>query len=643
MCGIAGFIDFRCAPVERGPLLRRMLDRIAHRGPDDSGVMIEGAVGLGHRRLAVIDLSEHGHQPMQSQNGRFVITYNGEIYNHGRLREELEATGYRFAGRSDTEVLLALIENEGVESALQRCIGMFALAVWDRQLRVLRLARDRFGEKPLYYGLHDGVFLFGSELKAMTVHDAFRRHVDTSSLEELLRFGYTSAPNTIYQRTWKLLPGNILTVRLPDWDSSTGIDSGCPLEVKPYWSHQEVVLAGLQRPFVGTYEDATNALQELLTDAVGLQAEADVPLGALLSGGVDSTTVVALMQRSRRRAVQTYTIGFSEESFNEAGYAKEVAGYLGTRHSELYVSSADALEVVPNLPLMYDEPLADASQIPTFLVAHLARKEVTVALSGDGGDELFAGYPRYVFGRSIAGLRGRQFLAYVLQTILRTEMDVLARVLPSPLRRRLARKRLETLSRLLAARSFRQIAETVAELNRDSASLVQVLVRRESAFSCHRPVELEREYGMMAMLLDRETYLPDDVLQKVDRATMAVSLECRAPFLDHRIAEFTATLPMSFLMGDRETKRVLRAVLYRLIPRNLVDRPKAGFSIPLGRWLRGELREWGWDLLGSTKLSDVLRMSRCRELFETHLSGSRDLSLACWGFFSALAWAEAWL
>jgi asparagine synthase (glutamine-hydrolysing) len=404
------------------------------------------------------------------------------------------------------------------------------------------------------------------------------------------------------------------------------------------------LLGGLRRPFAGTFDDATAALEELLSDAVRLQAQtADVPLGAFLSGGVDSSTVVALMQRFSRRQVQTYSIGFAEDGFNEAGYAKAVAGYLGTCHSELYVSSTDALQVVPKLPFMYDEPLADSSQIPTFLVAQLARTEVTVALSGDGGDELFAGYPRYAFGSSIAGVRGRQLLGATLQAALRSHLDLLTRVLPTPVRGRLARRRLETLSMLLTARSFRQIAESVVELNRESASLVQMPVRRDSAFSSRRPLELERAYGQMAMLLDRETYLPDDVLHKVDRATMAVSLESRAPLLDHRIAEFAATLPMSFLMKHGENKRVLRAVLYRMVPRDLVDRPKAGFSIPLGRWLRAELREWAWELLDSRKLADILDMDGCRQLFKRHLTGERDLSLACWGVFSALAWAEAWL
>ena len=644
MCGIAGFIDPRCAAAEREPALRAMLDRIAHRGPDDSGTLLDGAVAVGHRRLAVIDLSEHGHQPMESRSGRFVITYNGEIYNYQRLRAELEAKGHVFVGHSDTAVLLALIEEAGLESALRRCIGMFALAVWDRRQRTLQLARDRFGEKPLYYALQGGVFLFGSELKALASHPAFSRRVDPASLEELLRFGYTSAPHSIYQQTWKLLPGHILAVRPQGGDTAPAGDHGYELESKPYWSHQEVLLAGMQRPFAGTFEDATGALEELLSDAVRLQAQtADVPLGAFLSGGVDSSTVVALMQRSSRHPVQTYSIGFAEDGFNEAGYAKAVAGHLGTRHSELYVSSTDALQVVPKLPVMYDEPLADSSQIPTFLVAQLARTEVTVALSGDGGDELFAGYPRYAFGSSIAGIRGRQLLGFTLQSALRAHLDLLARVLPTSLRGRLARRRLETLSRLLAASSYRQIAESIVELNRDSASLVQTVVRRDSAFSSRRPLVLERAYGQMAMLLDRETYLPDDVLHKVDRATMAVSLESRAPLLDHRIAEFAATLPMSFLMRNGENKRVLRAVLYRLVPQGLVDRPKTGFGIPLGRWLRGELREWAWELLASRKLGDLLDMDRCRQVFERHLSGDRDLSLACWGVLSALAWAQAWL
>lgn len=643
MCGIAGFADLSSSTGDSEFELRQMLKRIVHRGPDDSGIYVANGIALGHQRLSIIDLSAQGHQPMRSQDGKFVIVFNGEIYNYEVLEAELRARGRRFVGRSDTEVLLVLIEEFGLESALKKCVGMFAVAVWNTHDRVLQLARDRFGEKPLYYGWHNGVFLFGSELKALAAHRSFSRCVDPDSISELLRFGYIAAPNSIYLRTKKLLPGSILTLHVPvdSRDSSRLLSSMS--NCKKFWSHQDVMLSGLENPYKGTYEDAVEVLESLISRAVEMQLHADVPLGAFLSGGIDSSLIVSVMQRLSSRSTRTFSIGMEDAALDESGYAKSVAEYLKTEHSELLVSADLAANVIQKIPVLYDEPLADSSQIPTYMVAHLARAQVTVALSGDGGDEIFCGYQRYAFGKKVAELRGRKVLAVIPTLMLYGGVHHVAPMLPASIGGRFERSRLTVLARWLSASDVRQILELAAEVNRDSFSLTTTSSLRQSRFMAMRPQRLMQEYHRLAMLLDREVYLPDDVLQKVDRATMGVSLESRAPLLDHRIAEFAASLPIEHLVAGRQSKRILRDVLYKVIPRELVDRPKAGFSIPLGKWLREPLRDWGRELLKSRKLSEFMNMKNCENLFDAHLRGDRDLSLACWPIFSALAWAEEWL
>ena len=642
MCGLAGFVDARLGEAEASRRLADMLTSIAYRGPDDSGTWLEGPVAIGHRRLAIVDLSPLGHQPMVSNSGRLVMAFNGEIYNHKLLRKELEERGCSFRGHSDTEVLLALIEEGGLEAALHKCVGMFALAVWDRSARKLQLARDRFGEKPLYYGWHGGAFVFGSELKALTLHPAFAKEPDRDSLVEILRFGYVLAPHSIYQSTYKVRPGTLITLQLPQGSQHLTKENSLVAEVT-YWSHQDSVLRAMERPFAGSLADAAAELEVLLTDAVRLQMQADVPLGAFLSGGVDSSAVVSLMQQQSSQRVRTYSIGFEFDSFNEAPYAKAVAGQIGTHHTELYVGQADALAVIPLLPAMYDEPVADSSQISTHVVAKLARNDMTVVLTGDGGDELFCGYNKYLLGRRFTALAGRRLLAATLGVMPWNGIEKSASLLPRPLRTRFAAARFKALHRLLASPGHRQMAEFFSELYRDSHELVLGGRLRASPFSAARPARLEELYEPMAMLLDRETYLPDDVLAKVDRATMSVSLESRAPLLDHRIAEFAASLPLQYLVNGGQTKRVLRQLLYKRVSPDLVDRPKAGFSVPVTKWLRLELNTWATDLLNSRKCADLLDMDRCRALFDVHNRGERDMSAVCWAVLSILGWAEQWL
>lgn len=612
MCGIAGFIDPLADEAKSAAFLERMLNRIAHRGPDDSGAWIEGDVAIGHRRLSIIDMSPFGHQPMVSDDKRYVIAFNGEIYNHQQLRKELKAAGRRFRGHSDTEVLLALIQECGLESAVKRCIGMFAIVLWDRRERTLQFARDRFGEKPLYYGWYGGALLFGSELKALTEHKNFVREVDPESVALLLRFGYIPSPYSVYRHTRKLRPGTILTLRLPqERDEPLTAEKCAPVE-STYWSHQETILHGLEKPFSGSFDQAVEELEYLLRDAVRLQMQADVPLGAFLSGGIDSSTIVAFMQQLSSQRVRTYSIGFDVPSHDEAECATRVAQYLGTDHVVSYVRSADVLNVIPQLPLMYDEPLGDSSQIPTYLVARLARRDVTVSLSGDGGDEIFCGYHKYRLGERFARLKGRQLLAVLVGALPWSTIQSIASRLSRRLGRKLTVAHFRTLSRLLAGKRFQDIAAVVAEIGKDLEMLMPTRTTRTTAFDLERPGALEASYHRLAMLLDRESYLPDDILTKVDRATMAVSLESRAPLLDHRIAEFSARLPMSFLVDGGETKRVLRHVLYRKVPRALVDRPKRGFELPLTEWLKVELRPWATELLASRTCEDLLNLDYCR-------------------------------
>lgn len=648
MCGLAGLMvtgspDGR----ELEHAVHRMIDPIVHRGPDDAGIWVDAdaAVALGFRRLAIVDLSAQGHQPFTSASGRFTLVFNGEVYNHTSIRAVLEREGWQFRGHSDTEVIAAAFERWGIESAVRRFIGMFAIAAWDSDARCLSLIRDRLGIKPLYFYHHGGTLAFGSELKSLMALPNVDRTLDVDALAAYLRHLYVPAPQSIFQHVRKLLPGHILTVRTA---------AGSTPIAEPYWRLDDVYEAGIAEPFEGTEAEAVDELTRLLTDAVRLRMQADVPLGALLSGGIDSTTVVALMQANSSRATRTFSVGFTDESHNEAPHAARVAERLGTDHTEMVVSGTDALSVVPHLPELFDEPLADPSQIPTYLVSRLARQQVVVALTGDGGDEVFAGYHRYIQGArligrlvqvpkpvrrvaaAVAGAGAPQFWDRAHRTV--------APLLPSAHRYRLPGEKIRKLEHLLRA-------DTRAEMYRSLLSAWQYperLLTTPASANSHAEALLgarpDRPLLDRMMLGDQATYLADDLLAKVDRASMAVSLEARVPLLDHRVVEFGWRLPLHYKVRGGEGKWILRQVLYRLVDRQLVERPKMGFSAPISEWLRGPLRRWAEDLLldASSGRDALLSTEMIRAEWAEFQSGRKNTALGLWAVLMFQAWRRRW-
>lgn len=632
MCGIAGYFSERAAEFGGGVLVA-MGDAIAHRGPDDQGAWFDadGGIGLVHRRLAIVDLSAAGHQPMASQSFRYVIIYNGEIYNHLELRHALEAQGAAPAwrGHSDTETLLAGFDVWGIEATLQRAVGMFAFAVWDRSERVLHLARDRMGEKPLYYGWSQGCFLFGSELKALRAHPAFDAYIDRDAVAELLRFQFISAPRSIFSGFHKLPPGTILSLSLGQPDATP----------RPYWSLSEGARRGVVHPFTGSFDDAVEMLEALLQESVGRQMMADVPVGAFLSGGIDSSLIVALMTAVASQPVKTFSIGFSETEFDEAPFARQVADYLGTDHTEFYVTPGDALAVIPRLPQLYDEPLADVSSIPTLLVSGLARSRVTVSLSGDAGDELFGGYSTYQSAERFLALHNR--LPNSVQNGLSRMVQGGAQ-LASRFNRGAFARRLRLLEAVLSASDHDQLTDRLnGHWHGERIPVIASTIGDTRNTIQFDPLRLDPLTRMMAR--DMTFYLPDDVLAKVDRAAMAVSLETRVPFLDHRIVEFALSLPLDYKIRNGVGKAVLRDLLYRHVPRALVDRPKKGFSVPLAAWLRGPLRDWAEDLLDENKLKsdELFSASAVRTAFDEHLSGRRDRHNDLWPVLMVQQWMRS--
>jgi asparagine synthase (glutamine-hydrolysing) len=621
-----------------------MTDAIVHRGPDDSGVWVDPTAGiaLGFRRLAIVDLSAHGHQPMRSESGRFFIIFNGEVFNHLSLRRELESSGCSFRGHSDTEVILAAFDQWGIERAVRRFIGMFAIAVWDAGRAELSLIRDRLGIKPLFVYHRDGLVSFGSELKALLAGPEFDKTLDTAALTSYLRYLYVPAPQSIFRHVVKLAPGHILTIA----------DPTAPLPPSvPFWSAETAARDGQAAQFSGGDEDAVAELETLLTDAVRLRMQADVPLGALLSGGIDSSTVVALMQASADRPVKTFTIGFDQHEFDEAAHARAVAKHLGTDHTELHLTGADALAVVPRLAEMFDEPLADPSQIPTFLVCELARREVTVALTGDGGDELFGGYNRYIQGeRLIAGFERwprllRRFSASGLTSFSpRTwnrMRDKLRPVFPVAGRTRLLGEKVHKLGDLLRAESTQEMYRTLLSAWQDPERMVVGGVAGNS----DRALDSDLQLALMEqmMLADQTSYLPDDLLAKVDRASMATSLEARVPILDHRVVEFSWRLPRRFKVRDGRGKWILREILHKHVPPALVDREKMGFSVPLAKWLSGPLRNWAGDLLLSRESEEFLRSVPVRREWDRFLAGDSTNAAGIWAVVMFRAWQNRWL
>jgi asparagine synthase (glutamine-hydrolysing) len=627
-----------------------MADQLIHRGPDDSGVWVdaEAGVALGFRRLAIVDLSPAGHQPMTSSSGRYVIVFNGEVYNFGELRKELESRGHAFRGRSDTEVMLEAVSEWGLEAAVKKFVGMFAFALWDRRERVLHLVRDRLGIKPLYCGWQGKTFLFGSELKALRAHPDFDPEINRDALALYLRYGYIPQPYSIYQGIRKLPPGHIL---------SLGAGAQTPLELSQtasYWSAQEVYENGAANPWRGSEDEAVEELDRLLRESVRLRMIADVPLGAFLSGGIDSSTVVALMQAQSNRSVKTFTIGFHAQEFNEADHAKTVAAHLGTEHTELYVTPKEALDVIPKLPTLYDEPFADSSQIPTYLVSALTRRHVTVSLSGDGGDELFGGYQRYCNARQFwKTVRGfpyvtRKALAGFIRVCKPATYDRLVGGL-GPLLPRLARpssvgERMYRLAEVITVRNPEELYRHLVSYWKSPMELV--LNAKEAPDLLTQSSEWARldDISQRMMFLDLTTYLPDDILAKLDRASMGVSLEARVPVLDHRVVEFAARVPVSMKIRSGQGKWLLRQMLYRYLPPELVERPKMGFSVPIEEWLRGPLRDWAEGLLDQDRLrrEGFFRSEPIRELWAEHLSGQRNWQGHLWNVLMFQAWTEKW-
>jgi asparagine synthase (glutamine-hydrolysing) len=651
MCGIAGLIS----PRRIDPLIvQRMTDPIAHRGPDDEGVWIdrESGVGLGHRRLSIIDLSPLGHQPMPSNDGRYVLSYNGEIYNHAALRTELEQTGlgHEWRGHSDTETLVECIAAWGLKATLEKCVGMFALALWDRSERRLRLARDRFGEKPLYYGWVGGDFVFASELKAIRAHPGFENPVSRRSLGLYAARTYVPAPLSIYERLYKLEAGCILNVAL---EAALSALASPPREGRPeggvclerYWSYREVVRAGLAEPIVDEGE-ALDQLEQVLAGSIKSQSVADVPVGTFLSGGIDSSTVVALYQKHSSTPVRTFSIGFEEAGFNEAEYAKAVARHFGTEHNERYVTVNETRDVIPLLPSMYDEPFADSSQIPTHLVSRFAREQVKVALSGDGGDELFAGYNRH-----FAAPRMWEQLRRVPRSVRAAVGGPLSRVpsgvwgaasnmLPGRRQPHFGSKMQKGLRIAGKANSLDDVYNSfLDEWSQERPPIIgHAIARDDLKFDLDvapgAPDTLRMTY------CDAVTYLPDDILCKVDRASMAVSLETRVPFLDHRVAAVAARIPLHMKVRGGKGKHILRQLLYREAPEKLFDRPKAGFGIPVGEWLRGPLRPWAEELMDPKRLREegYFDAGTVRARWSQHLSHERDSTPAIWAILMFQAW-----
>ncbi|MEZ5909254.1 MAG: asparagine synthase (glutamine-hydrolyzing) [Hyphomicrobiaceae bacterium] len=637
MCGIAGVMRLRpgraLPPAE---VLDRMTDTLAHRGPDARGVWMDGVrgVGLGHRRLSIRDLSPTGAQPMTSGCGRCIIVYNGEVYSHAEIAADLARTGRTLKGHSDTEIILEACAEWGVDAVLPRLIGMFAFALYDKASGELVLARDRLGIKPLYWSDEAGLLRFGSELKALRALPDWTPRIDRRALASYMRHNYIPAPHTIYEGVRKLEPGTVLKA------GRDGI-----IRISRYWDLTAIAAEAVRAPRDIADEEAVDRLDALLSDAVRRRLVSDVPIGALLSGGVDSSLVTALMAETAGRRINTYTIGFAEKGFDEAPAARAIAGHLGTEHTELYATAAHALDLVTSLPRWYDEPFADASQLPTLLVCELTRKHVTVALSGDGGDELFAGYTRYpqalgLWSRaSSAPAPVRGTLARAVLATPDALIDRAGGLLPRRLRKTALGSRLRSFARAVVTNDPDALYRRMISHWDEPGALViggeeYKGVLWDTSLSERVPDQLER-----MMLADTLTYLPDDILTKVDRASMAVGLEARVPLLDHRVVELAWTFPRRLKLRGTETKWALRQVLYRRLPRTLIDRPKMGFGIPLATWLRGPLRDWAEDLLDETRLRDqgLFHPAAIRQHWRAHLDGT-DWAHPLWNVLMAQAW-----
>lgn len=648
MCGLAGFLTLSGAleSDEFKSILKCMTDTIIQRGPDAEGYWIneEQGIALGHRRLSILELSKAGAQPMQSACGRYVIVYNGEIYNHLELRNELKTTS-QWRGNSDTETLLEAISQWGVSRALQRSNGMFAFALWDKKEKKIILARDRMREKPLYYGWQgEGkyiTFLFGSDLAALKRHPTFINEVNRDALALYMRHNCIPAPYSIYKNIYKLAPASILEVSLQDRQP----------KIQNYWSLLEVAENGVKNPFNGTETEAVDELEAVLKRAVNQQMLSDVPLGAFLSGGIDSSTIVSLMQSQSSRPVKTFTIGFNNDDYNEAEHAKAVAKHLGTEHTELYVTPQQALDVIPKLPKLYSEPFADSSQIPTFLVSQLARQHVTVSLSGDAGDELFAGYNRYIqthtqwdkLSRLPVSLR--KMLSAGIYNIDPKQWNILVnpllKVLPQTLQLANFGEKLHKAAGVLSSKDVEEVYRKLVSHWRPEEIVLHA--EEPSTYLSDSTTNILKLNSVERMMyMDSMTYLPDDILVKVDRAAMGVSLETRTPFLDHQVINFAWQLPFELKLKNGVGKWALREVLYRYVPKELIERPKMGFGVPIDSWLRGALRDWAEELLDESKLyqQGFFEPKIIRKKWLEHLSGRRNWQHHLWDVLMFQAWLE---
>lgn len=646
MCGIAGFLGGNASLDENRHILYKMINSLKTRGPDGEGVWLDGdqKVYLSHKRLSIIDLSSAGHQPMLSESGRYNIVFNGEIYNFQTIRQELDNNQQmnNWRGHSDTEVLLAGFEKWGIHETIKKTVGMFAMAVWDRQTKTLNLIRDRIGEKPLYYGWVGNVFLFGSEIKALKAHPRFKSEIDRNALCLYLRHSYIPAPFSIYNGISKLQPGTILTVSNDQKKTKSS----------EYWSGTKVAENGTSQVFYGSQEDAVNNLEHLLMDAVRQQMVADVPLGAFLSGGIDSSTIVALMQAQSSRPVKTFSIGFHEKNYNEAIFAKAVANHLGTDHTEMYVTPEEAISVIPLLPKLYCEPFADSSQIPTYLVSKLARQHVTVSLSGDAGDELFCGYNRYIltsklwqkislipkFGRNLFS----KSLANVSVQTWNRFFAPIQSVLPNKYCFANIGDKIHKGANVLTCNTASELYLKMVSHWHDPSKIVLKSIEPATVLTDKAPELKGLNNIQKMMVLDMITYLPDDILVKVDRAAMGVSLESRVPFLDHRVIEYAWKLPMRYKLNNGQSKWILRQVLYKYVPKKLIERPKMGFGIPIDTWLCGVLRDWAEDLLSENRIKNdgYFDSILIRQKWLEHQSGKRNWHHDLWNVLMFQAWLD---
>lgn len=647
MCGIIGFWDrgFRLKTRLRY-VAEQMCNSLQHRGPNSSGIWIseENGLALGHRRLSIIDLSPAGHQPMTLSFANYTIVFNGEIYNHLQLRNELEKSGYLtgWRGRSDTETLLAALLTWGIQITLKKIVGMFAFALWDGKSKILTLARDCMGEKPLYYGWQGDTFIFASELKAFKAHPSFKPKVNRHALKLFMNNNYIPAPFSIYENIFKIQPGTYYSLCLEDGKSCS----------ETYWSVGQAANSGKLNPFSGTEQNAIEELNRLLTQSISSQMVSDVPLGAFLSGGFDSSAIAAIMQSQSKLPIQTFTVGFSNQEYNEAVYAKEIAIFLGTKHTEIYVSSDDVFKTIPILPVLYDEPFADSSQIPTFLLAKLASKHVSVALSGDGGDELFGGYSRYYWANSMWQINRkipqsiRSSFSYLLMTLSPQNWDLFIRnidfLLPNRWKYSNPGNKIHKLASILSSRNKDEIYKNLVKFWKQPDEVVIDDNKFKENINTMTEIFDFNDFPHQMMYLDMTSYLPDDIMVKVDRASMGVSLETRIPFLDYRLVEFAWKLPISMKIKNGQGKWILRQMLYKYIPKKLLDRPKMGFGIPIDIWLRGPLRDWAESLLSENRLQQqgYFYPAPIREKWKEHLSGKRNWAHMLWSVLMFQAWIE---